>query len=241
MANIFKVIFGSNKVEGPDKLGLYPERNHVPALPERRYLFTSRFLVIISTVNLCINIMLTFVLFYLLPQRRIVPRFMAIDSRFNTVSLVEPHERFISSLILAKENYIAEYIFLRHSIVNNTNVMNRQWGANSKIYWYSATKVFEEFHHNFVPRELAMVQENNITRTVEIKMISRRYFGIWRAEFLTHDTSPNFEGTKSTLWRALINVGFFPKAYPNRDEAMKNPLNFTITNYSLSSLGDPND
>ncbi|MGD9638477.1 MAG: VirB8/TrbF family protein [Alphaproteobacteria bacterium] len=241
MANIFELLFKPKEADSPDKLGLYPERNHVPALPERRYLFTSRYLVVISVINVCITIMLSSILFYILPQRRIVPKLLAIDHRFDIVSLIEPDERLVDSLVLATETYIAEYIYWRHSIVPNVNEMNRRWGPASLVFWYSNLKLYQEFEHTFMPKDLAMAQEDEITREVEIRMISRRYYGIWRAEFLTHDTSPNFKGTRTTIWRALINVAFIKRPYPNQDEAMKNPLDFTVMSYSLSSLGSPDD
>lgn len=241
MANIFKILFNNKQEDAPDKLGLYPEKNHVAALPERRYLFTSHYLVIIAVVNLCINIMLTCVLFYLLPQKRMDPRFMAIDYRFNTVSLVEKSERTVDSVILATQTYLAEYIYLRHSASNNINLNNRQWGENSKVFWYSDQPVYKKFQHDYIPKELAYIQEHNVTRDVEILTVTRRYQGVWRAEFITHDTSPEFDGIKSTLWRALIRVGFAARHYPSRDEHIKNPLDFVITNYSLTSLGNPED
>ena len=40
-------LFASKKSESPDTLGAYPEGMQVRALPERRYLKTSRFLAVI--------------------------------------------------------------------------------------------------------------------------------------------------------------------------------------------------
>ena len=36
-------------------------------------------------------------------------------------------------------------------------------------------------------------------------------------------------------WRALFEAGFKPRGYPNREERLKNPLNFFVNRYSLSS------
>lgn len=241
MANIFKLLFKHDDDDGFDKLGLYPEKVHVTALPERRYLFTSRYLVIVSIVNICLTVMLTCFLFFLLPKKRITPRLMAINKSFQSVEIIEPDERSVDFIVLASEKSIAEYIFLRHSIVNNMNEMNRRWSTSSQIFWYSDSAVYQEFQQVAVPAQLALMQEENLTRNVEIVMIAKRYGNVWRAEFLTHDTSPKFEGVRTTVWKALLRVGFSPKQYPNKDEAIKNPLNFTITSYSVSSLGNPED
>ena len=69
MFDIFHTIFKYKEKESPDVLGLYPERVHVTAMPERRYLWTSRILVIIASMSICINIMLASTIYLLLPQR----------------------------------------------------------------------------------------------------------------------------------------------------------------------------
>ena len=55
MFSIFNTIFKYKEKESPDKLGLFPEQVHVDAMPERRYLWTSRFLVIIASMSICFN------------------------------------------------------------------------------------------------------------------------------------------------------------------------------------------
>ena len=40
MLDIFQTIFKYREKKSPDQLGFYPEKVHVSAMPERRYLWT---------------------------------------------------------------------------------------------------------------------------------------------------------------------------------------------------------
>ena len=73
MFDIFKTIFKYKEKESPDKLGKYPEAVHVNAMPERRYLWTSRILVIISSISISLSMMLASTVYLLLPQRGAAP------------------------------------------------------------------------------------------------------------------------------------------------------------------------
>ena len=46
---------------------------------------------------------------------------------------------------------------------------------------------------------------------------------------------PEDEQPAVKRWRAVLEAGFRPRGYPNRDEQLKNPLNFFVNKYSLSS------
>ena len=73
MFEIFHTIFKYREKESPDKLGLYPERVHVNAMPERRYLWTSRILVILAAISMSINMMLALTVYLLVPKERVSP------------------------------------------------------------------------------------------------------------------------------------------------------------------------
>ncbi len=47
-----KNIFAKEDLRTNDKLGVYPEKVHVPAFLERKYLKTSRILAVISIISL---------------------------------------------------------------------------------------------------------------------------------------------------------------------------------------------
>ena len=73
MLEIFNTVFKYKEKQSPDQLGFYPERVHVNAMPERRYLWTSRVLVILACLSICLNMMLAATIYLLLPQRTVQP------------------------------------------------------------------------------------------------------------------------------------------------------------------------
>lgn len=240
MPNLFDLLFKTQDKASTDQLGAYPEKVHVMALPERRYLLASRFLVITATVNICICMMLGSIIFVLLPGKSVKPQLMQVDNRFNRIEFIEPHEVAIDASLLITEMLIAEYINLRHSIISDIDEMYRRWGANSPLFWYSQQGVFNHFEQNVKAVQLNLASSEKMTREVEIKWISKRAGNMWRAEFYTHDYSPQYKEPKITVWRVLMRVGFIEREYPNRDEMMKNPFNFMVINYALSCIGPPN-
>ena len=58
MFDIFNTVFKYKEKSSPDKLGVYPERVHIKAMPERRYLWSSRVLVIMAVFSICLNMIL---------------------------------------------------------------------------------------------------------------------------------------------------------------------------------------
>ena len=116
MTNFFDLLFKTRAKKSDDELGVYPESVHVIALPERRYLWASRLLVLISVFSICFNIMLASILFMMLPNIGSYPQLFYKDRRFNRVELVEPQEIVMDSSDLVAEMLIAEYLFLRHTI-----------------------------------------------------------------------------------------------------------------------------
>ncbi len=238
MANLLNTIFNFDSGESPDKLGAYPERLHVAALPERRYLWTTRILVIISAVSICVSIMLAFICYVLVPQRSSIPQLITYDSKFNTLAFVESNKTTVEAAELLTEMMASEYVIMRHTIVNDIDEMNRRWGNYSKLYWYSSKEVYGPFNAETV-KMLAMATSSGLTRDVEIKWVIPKAKGLWQVEFYTYDMKPEFTEPDVNIWRALMRVGF-AKTLPfrNKEDVALNPTNFTVANYSLSYLGN---
>ena len=74
-----------------------------------------------------------------------------------------------------------------------------------------------------------------LTAEVNIRFIQRISGGIWLAEFETIEHTPEEEHPTIQRWRALLEAGFRKRPYPNRDERIKNPLDFYVNKYSLVS------
>ena len=232
--NIFKFLFSEVDDSSNDKLGAYPEKVHIGAMPERRYLKTSRIMTFLASALLCVTIMLTFVLYILSPQLRSEPLLLKIDRRFYTLEPIQDQIVLWPSSLLLMEEHIKQYILLRHTIVADVDEMQARWSEeNSLLKWFSSPEAFRSFV-NEKNINLARMAEG-LTTEVNIRFIQRISDSVWLAEFETIEHMPEEETPSVFRWRALFEAGFKKRPYPNRDERIKNPLDFYVNQYSLIS------
>lgn len=233
--NLFKFLFSKDDDNTNDKLGAYPEKVHVRAMPERRYLKTSRVMTLLAAALLCGTIVLGFIIYLLAPMLRAEPMLLSIDKRFYRL---EPVERSIvrtPSNLLLMENLIRDYIYLRHTIVPDIDEMRSRWGDRSYLYWYSSKDVFGLFLQEKEVRMAQMME--GLTTEVRIRFVNRVSPSLWLAEFDTIEHMPEDEKPTIKRWRALMQAGFQRRPYPSIDERIKNPLDFMVNSYSISSRG----
>ena len=232
--NIFKFLFSTVDDNTNDKLGAYPEKVHVRAMPERRYLKTSRIMTLLSAGLLCISIILAFCIYMLSPQLRSQPMLLAVDKRFYKLEPVQTQVVLWPAAMLLMEEHIKQYILLRHTIVPDIDEMNARWNeANSLLRWFSSENSFREFK---TEKEINLARmAEGLTTEVNVRFVHRVGNGLWLAEFDIIEHMPEEEFPTVKRWRALFVAGFRRRGYPNRDEQLKNPLNFYVEQYFLSS------
>ena len=239
MLDIFNTIFKYKEKESPDKLGLYPESVHVDAMPERRYLWTSRILVIVACLSISFNMMLASTIYLLLPQRSAFPRLLYINDYFSRLDQIEPQERRISATDLITEQHIYNYIMLRHSIPENFDELREKWAPYETLYWYSAGDVYAYFSENEAQYNMDQFRNLSLRRDVKIQWIKIMSTGLWQAQFLTYDYIRDNPEPTINIWRAVIRIGYGRPAFRNRNDLAKNPFGFVVTNYSLGYMGTP--
>ena len=98
---VFSTMFRYRDKKSPDKLGLYPERFHIKAIPERRYLWTSRLLVIIAVLNIILMMVLALTIYLLLPQRGAYP--LLYEQYYGSLRPLSSHITWVSPLNLLTE------------------------------------------------------------------------------------------------------------------------------------------
>lgn len=135
-----------------DVLEAYPERLHVTALPERRYLKTARFLVIASLLSLTFNFAMTF--FYMRNASLVEAvvhnpaspdtYLYQLDYYSKELKTIQKPYRNLSVMDLIYQNLIADYLNERYQITANRPEMETKWGAGSKLMAY-APKLYEAF------------------------------------------------------------------------------------------------
>lgn len=231
--NFFKFLFSKPDESTNDKLGAYPEKVHVRAMPERRYLKTSRSMTLLSVGLICSMIILTFVVYMLSPLLRAEPMLLTIDKRFYKL---EPVQR---SVVVEKANdvlletYIQEYIKLMYTCVSDIDAMNERWGENSHFYWFTQRKLYMRFNEEKEKKIQQII--NGLTVEVKIRFVQRIIGLLWVCEFDTIEHRPEDEYPTRKRWRAYLKVGYEKRAYPNRDEQIKNAINFTVANFYIGS------
>ena len=240
MLEIFNTVFKYKEKQSPDQLGFYPERVHVNAMPERRYLWTSRVLVILACLSICLNMMLAATIYLLLPQRTVQPKLFQINKYFSMLEQVQPAEINFPVSDLITEQHITEYILLRYLVSSDYDELVTRWGPGSTIYWYSSPAVFREFSENDVAYSIMQFRQKSLQRDVEIDWIRPLGTGLWQTQFRTIDYMPRNPTPDVNLWRAVMRLRFVKFKGRTHEDALKNPFGFLITNFSLSYLGAPN-
>ncbi len=239
MSDILKTLFKYKEKESPDKLGLYPESVHVDAMPERRYLWTSRLLVIIACMSISFNMMLAATIYVMLPQRSAYPRLLYIDDYFSKLEQIQPSELRISATDVITEQHIYHYIMLRHQIPDDYDELISKWNPYQTLYWYSTSDVYGQFKAIEAPLAIDHFKNQGLRRNVEIQWIKILTTGLWQAQFLTYDYYPNQSKPLVYIWRAIIRLGYGTPNFRNRDDLGKNPFGFQVLNYSLGYMGTP--
>ena len=145
MNEIFHTVFKYKEKKSPDKLGLYPERVHVDAMPERRYLWTARIFVILSCLSICLSMMFASGIYLLLPQRGARPLLLQVNKYFSVLEPIQPTEKNVPAMNLIAERYIEEYVAQRHIITDDIDELMYRWGKGSTIYWLSTSSVYHAF------------------------------------------------------------------------------------------------
>jgi len=239
MFEIFHTIFRYREKESPDVLGLFPERVHVDAIPERRYLWTSRVLVIISCLSICFNMMLALVIYVMLPQRTVAPRFLTINKYFSQLEMVQPAEIKYPVSDLVTEGNIRDYIISRYMISDDYDEMLARWRVGSTFYWFSSPEIYGTFVKYEAINNLRLFREKSLMRQVTIYWARPLAHNLWQVQFSTTDIMPYSDEAFTTVWRATLRIGYFNLQHKKRDEAVLNPFGFVVTGYSLAFHSNP--
>ncbi len=239
MLDIFHTVFKFREKESPDVLGYYPERVHINAMPERRYLWTSRVLVILACLSICLNMMLASTIYVLLPQRTAVPQLFQVNDYFSQLEQAQPAEIFMPVGDLVAEQHINDYIMMRYLISPDYDELISRWGRGSKLFWYSTSTVYADFAKNDVEYNIMQFRENGLRRDVEIEWTRPLSQGLWQVQFRTIDYLDNKPQPIVNIWRATLRIGFTTMNFNNRDDALVNPFGFLVTSFSLAYHGSP--
>lgn len=237
MSNLFYTLFKYKEKTGKDELGNYPEKVDIPAFPERRFLWTSRFLVVISCLSVCITMILGGVLCIMVPQKKALIMPLQIDYKAYQVSHMESAEfkEFAGNLVT--ESVMAQYVTTRYTVSDDIEEQRERFGENDFLYLASGNEVWKEFQATERPY-FDFLQTQGITREVVIDRIYPVSFNFWQVRFSTVDTYPDGRKPLISRWLASIRMTFNFSKYDNKDLGRKNPFGTTVDVYNLSYLGN---
>ena len=207
-------------------------------MPERRYLWTARVLVIICALNLSLVIILSSTIYLLLPQKGARPQILKENPSLNLFEDVEPLEKAIGVNELITESFIERYINLRHGIGKYTYELLSQWGQGSELYWLSSQETFQKFSSKSTPELVDKLADMKITRDVEFEWKKKLALNLWQVQFLLKTKSKKTEKVSVTRWRTYIRINYANVDVKNEQEMQFNPYGFKIINYSIAYLGN---
>ena len=227
MVSILGTLFKYKEKESPDVLGYFPERVHVDAFPERRYLWTSRFLVMVTCLSICLNMIIASIIYMILPEQHVQPRLFVMNKDTNQLEVMEHDERYYYASDLIAEQYIRDYMVLRYTVTEDYAELKDRWRKNSILYWYSSEDVFNEF-----------LKKDAATADQQFKSIGLQRY-MWIVQFKTYDITRDNPKPKVDVWRATLRVGYDGNLrFKKPEDRIKNPYGFLVYSYTLSYQGD---
>jgi len=185
-------LFQKNQTNSPDRLGAYPERMQVRALPERRFLKTSRLLAVGTIINIVVLFMLGTIYLYLIDHADISitgqqkAHLYSIDYEKKKLMPSEYYTSDVSNLYLIHEANLRDYINQRHTIVLDDKVMVSRWNERSWLSRASSDNVWSVLSEAF-NYELGSARALGFVRDVHIYSLNNVYSNLWEGIIETFD------------------------------------------------------
>lgn len=238
MPEWLSVIFRYKEKKSPDTLGKFPINIHTRAFPERRYLWTSRCLVICAAISCSLTIMLTLTIFLLLPQRGALPLLLEKGGTRQILKESRPVEASISAQELLEENLMRNYVIARHHFVPSFRNTTIKWTEGSEFQKLSSPEEYRHFIQAMSFNTVKKLVKSGLSRKVMIKQAKKLNNHLWMIQFTTVSSTLKSPEPLSEHWKAYIH---FVYNTVNTGISYENPLNLMITAYNLSYLGKDED
>lgn len=263
----FASIIRNDEETTNDELGAYPERLHVSAFPERRYLKTSRVIAISIFITIFINMALAFIYTKLASEgdANIYDyahggvHLYQVDMYNRKIKQVElPHTK-IGARHLLSQTLIEEYLIQRFEVSTSYNEMLERWNSNSNstsfLHLTSADSA------NLMPQETSRVQldkvKNKLVEEIYIYSIRQIHSNFYEVIYDLFTTKQTSRGEKVCItinrdlnwldclrknaietkrYKAFIRVSYTPIPERNREQILKNPYHFQVTDIHIFPL-----
>ncbi len=202
---------------------------------EKRYLWTARAFAIIFAVSLCCNLILTYVVFAIMPLYRVEPYLFSFSDKGDQIYKIEPVKNIYEQKYLT-EIFVREYVLLRNTFINDVEEMGQRWGSNSTIREMSSDGVYASFLKEVANEGMEQIRKYNITRNIKILSVTevggKNGENWWQVEFRAEDMSPESETPRLSVFLASVKIRYRSKRV-TFGERLKNPLGFTVLDYKV--------
>lgn len=238
MPDWFSIIFRYHDKKSSDKLGKFPLDIQVEAYPERRYLWTSRVMVICGVFSLCVTIMLAMTIYVLLPQKVSRPALYEAQDYNSSLRRVQEAEVSASPETLLTENAIRRYIVLRHEIPYSYADLAYRWDTNSEFYQLSSLGAYQQFIYKMDYEQMAKLMAMKMVRQVDVEWVRQLTSDLWAAQFVTTTTTKDHPAPARGIWRAYLRV-YFEDFNDDTDKTVyaQNPHGLKVRRYSVGYAG----
>lgn len=191
--NLWEFFFNRRKNDSPDVLGRYPEHMQIQALPERRYLKTSRLLALLIFLNLAAMMVFAgFFTYYAdrvdlsIANRRAVNLY-SIDSSRQVLVPTEYSVKRVSAINLFVESILRKYIQQRHEILWENSVMQSRWNVGGLVHIFSNHKKVYMPFRLMADHQFSESRAKGFVRDVHLYELKHIKENFWEAVFDTFD------------------------------------------------------
>ena len=245
--NTKKILLEGNGARGPiPQSGMQQKRRNADVVvenaTEKRYLWTARAFAIVFGASVCCNVILTYVIFSLIPLYRIEPFLISFADKKEQIYKIEPVKNIYNYKYLT-EIFVREYVISRNAFVNDVFEMEQRWGTGGVIKEMSTPGVYDKFRKEFADKALERIRTRNMSRNIKIVSatevgVSKQNDGIWwQVEFRVEDMEPEFETPRVAVWIASVKIRYMSKTV-KFGERLKNPLGFTVVDFRQVSQAE---
>lgn len=257
---ILSFFFDNDKDDSPDVLEKYPEQMQVYALPERRYLKTSRLLAFLIFFNLALTILFAGGFAYYADRidvniaNRQAVNLYSIDSSRQVLVPAEYATKNVTAMDLFAESILRQYIYNRHTVVWENKTMQNRWGPAGPVAIYSHRKNVYTPFQMWADNLLSESRAKGFVRDVHLYELKKVKPFLWEAVFDTFDMpipdeyepicncsdnskkciSCKIEHTSRRLrFRVYIRAMYTNMENASRSYRLLNPLGFMIRSYNV--------
>ena len=199
---------------------------------EKRYLWTARAFAIVTAISLCCNIILIMAIGQVIPLYRVEPFLLTFQGKDEQVYYVQQVPGMDEEKAIT-EVFVREYVLLRSSFERDIPEMESRWMPGGPVQEMSSAAVYDEFIKTTAQRALDLIRSRNLQRNVRILTVNEIGGGLWQVEYETQDMYPDSATPDINYWTASLRITYRAKTV-KYGERLKNPIGFTVTQYSLT-------